>query len=67
MSVLLGSWVALAKAKLGLVGPRIVVEDRNFDDAGWQFQIGVADLRFDVFQSLHHLVRMNHVRSKRTR
>jgi hypothetical protein len=40
---------------------RIVIEHRQFDNAGGQFEIGVADLRLDFLERGHHLVGVNHV------
>src|SRR5271156_4691948 len=52
---------ALAKPCTGFIGPRIVVEHGQFDNARRQFKIGIADLRLDLLERAQHLVGMDHI------
>ena len=54
--------VALAEAHQGLVGPGIVVEDRDLDDAGLQHRIRLVRALLQPLQLGQHVVRADLVR-----
>ena len=54
----------LAKAHQGLVGPGILIVDRDLDDPGRHLFFGIFGLVFKFLNTAHHLFGRDHVRIK---